>query len=103
MKGLNWIRLIEIESNLYYIMFSWREAGLMDSSAKKMVKLDLDSLVGKRQVEGIYPYVTSPRTGTNETSNFVDILLLNGSSDAYPDGSNYYLKISKNYILQKLQ
>jgi len=103
MNGLNWIRLIEIESNLYYIMFSWREAGLMDSSAKKMVKLDLESLVGKRQAEGIYPYVTSPRTGTNETSKFVDILLLNGSSDAYPNGSNYYLKISKNYILQKLQ
>ncbi len=102
-KGVNWVRLIEIEGNLYYIMASWRQVWLTDSTAETMVKLDLESLVGKRQIEGIYLYVASPRTGTRAESEFVDILLLNGSSDAYPNGSNYYLKIGKNYILQKLQ
>ncbi len=75
----------------------------MDGNAEKIVKLDLESLVGKRQVEGIYLYVASPRTGTSAASKFVDILLLNGSSDAYPNGSNYYLKIAKDDFLQELQ
>jgi len=102
MQGTNWIRLIEIEGSQYYVMYSWREVGLMNGNGENVVKLDLESLVGKRQVEGIYPYVASPRTGTSAASEFVDILLLNGSSDAYPNGSNYYLKIGKDYILQKL-
>jgi hypothetical protein len=101
-RGVNWIRLIEIEGSLYYIMASWREVAVMDSNAESMVKLDLESLAEK-SLEGIYPYVASPRTGTSAASGFVDILLLNGSSDAYPSGPNYYLKISKDYILQKLQ
>ena len=101
-KGINWIRLIEIEGNLYYFMNSWNQVRLMNSNTKKMVKLDLESLVG-RQVEGMYPYVASPRTGTSAASEFIDILLLNGSSDAYPNGSNYYLKIAKDSILQELQ
>jgi len=101
--GVNWVRLIEIEGTLYYMMSSWREFRLMNSNTEKMVKLDLESLAGKRQVEGMYPYVASPRTGTSAASKFVDILLLNGSSDAYPNGSNYYLKIGKDYIVQELQ
>ena len=101
-KGVNWIRLIEIKDSLYYILASWREVAVMDGNTKSMIKLDLESLAGK-SLEGIYPYVASPKTGTGAASEFVDILLLNGSSDAYPSGSNYYLKISKDYILQKLQ
>ena len=100
-RGVNWIRLIEIEGRLYYILASWREVAVMDGNAESMVKLDLESLAGK-SLEGIYTYVASPRTGTSAASEFVDILLLNGSSDAYPNGSNYYLKIGKDYILQKL-
>jgi len=102
-EGINWMRLIEIEGNLYYFMNSWNQVRLMNSSTKKMVNLDLESLAGKRQVEGMYPYIASPRTGTGAASKFVDILLLNGSSDAYPNGSNYYLKIAKDSILQELR
>ena len=100
-KGINWIRLIEIEENIYYIMASWRQVELMDGNAENIIKLDLEPLT-EEGVEGIYLYVASPRTGTSANSEFVDILLLNGSSDAYPNGPNYYLKIGKDYILQKL-
>ena len=74
----------------------------MGGDAESMVKLDLESLAGKR-LQVVILNVASPKTGTSAASEFVDILLLNGSSDAYPSGPNYYLKISKNYILQKLQ
>jgi predicted esterase len=101
-KGINWMRLIEIEGNLYYFMNSWNQVRLMNSNTKKMVKLDLESLAGKRQVEGMYSYIASPRTGTSAASEFVDILLLNGDAGAYPNGPNYYLKIAKDYFLQEL-
>jgi hypothetical protein len=101
-EGINWMRLIEIEDTLYYFMNSWNQVRLMNSNTKKMVKLDLESLAGS-QVEGIYPYIASPRTGTSAASKFVDILLLNGDAEAYPNGPNYYLKIAKDSILQKLQ
>ena len=100
-RDVNWIRLVEIEGRLYYILASWREVAVMNGNAESVVKLDLESLAGK-SLEGIYTYVASPRTGTSSASEFVDILLLNGSSDAYPNGSNYYLKIGKGYIHQKL-
>ena len=103
MNGVNWIRLTEIEDNLYYILHSWSEVGLMSGNRENVVKLDLESLAGKNQIEGIYPYVASPRTGSNAASEFVDVLLLNGSSSAHPNGSNYYLKIAKDYFLQELQ
>ena len=59
--------------------------------------------LGEDRVEGIYPYVTSPRTETNAASKFADTLLLNGSNDAYPNGPNYYLNIAKDSILQELK
>ena len=80
-------------------MYSWNDVLLMDSNSKKMINLD----IGKNMLEGIYPYISSPRTGTSRESRFVDILLLNGSSNSYPDASNYYLKMSKDYILQELR
>ena len=103
MGGVNWIRLIEIEGNLYYFMCSWSGAGLMDANGGNGVELDLEPPAGERQVKGFYPYVASPRTGTSAASEFVDILLLNGSSDAFPNAPNYYLKIAKDYILQELK
>ena len=54
-------------------------------------------------VQGDCNQNSKARTGTSATSEFVDILLLNGSSSAYPNGSNYYLKIAKDYFLQELQ
>jgi hypothetical protein len=98
MQSINWIRLIEIEGDIYYTMYSWNDVLLMDSNSQKMINLD----IGKTMLEGIYPYIASPRTGTSRESRFVDILLLNGSSNSYPDASNYYLKISKDYLLQEL-
>ena len=74
----------------------------MDDSEKKLVNIDLKSLSGNF-IEGIYLYVNSSRTGTSKASPFVDILLLNGSSNAYPNGVNYYLKIGKDFIVRSFQ
>ena len=54
------------------------------------------------KIEGIYPYIASSKNGSSEKSQFLDMLILNGSSKSYPDAPNYYLKISKSWVLENL-
>ena len=75
----------------------------MNTKGGNVVKLDLESPVGEFHVEGVRHYVASSRTGTNAASEFVDLLLLNGSGDASLNEPNYYLKIAKDYFLQELK
>ena len=90
-EGVNWIRLTEIDGQLYYLAASWDWMLAMKESGDRFVRLDLQG----RDVEGVYLYISVPRTGTNADSPYVDMLLLNGSSDAYPSGKNFYLRVDK--------
>ena len=66
----------------------------MKESADRFVRLDLQG----RDVEGVYLYISTPRTGTNADSPYVDMLLLNGPSDAYRSGKNFYRRVDKQYL-----
>ena len=48
------------------------------------------------------PYIKSFKNGTNDNSDFLDMLILNGASKSYPEAPNYYLKISKSWVLENL-
>ena len=93
-EGENWIRLTEIHGQLYYLAALWDWMLAMKESGDRFVRLDLQG----RDVEGVYLYISVPRTGTNADSPYVDMLLLNGSSDAYPSGKNFYLRVDKQYL-----
>jgi hypothetical protein len=54
----------------------------MKESGDRFVQLDLQGL----DIEGAYLYISAPRTGTSADSPYIDMLLLNGSSEAYPRG-----------------
>ena len=60
----------------------------------------------KARKNGMYhfaaPYITSFKNGTNDNSDFLDMLILNGASKSYPEAPNYYLKISKSWVLENL-
>ena len=66
----------------------------LKESGDRFVPLDLQG----HDIEGIYFYISAPRTGTNAGSEHVDMLLLNGSSETYPEGKNYYLRVGKQYL-----
>ena len=101
---INWIKLLELENKIFYSMYSSRNVYLMDRNSQKMIKLQTQTdQREKNAMEGMYAYVASPSSGTSRDSNFVDIILLEGSRKAYPQASNYYLKISKKYILEEFQ
>ena len=54
------------------------------------------------KVTGMYIYVTSPRGGTSTSESYIDILMLSGYSNDYPNAKNYYVKIAKSE-LSKIQ
>jgi len=86
----NWIRIIEVNSEIYY---------LCCSSDKLYIKKGVNGVFTKLsvpKVDGMYIYVTSPRGGTSSAENYVDILLLNGNSSNYPNAKNYYVRIAKS-------
>ena len=93
-EGVNWIRLIEVNGEVYYLAATWNRVLAMKESGDRFVSLDLQS----KDVEGIYLYVSAPRTGTSPDSAYIDMLLLNGSSETYPNGRNHYLRVSKQYL-----
>ena len=59
---------------------------------------ELFELDGPDDITGIYPYISSPRGGTGRSEQYIDVLLLNGDSDAYPNAKNYYLRIAKSEL-----
>ena len=95
---INWVRIIELNGKIFYSLASWRQIFLMNSENSKTLELRASSL----KIEGIYPYIASSKNGSSEKSQFLDMLILNGSSKSYPDAPNYYLKISKSWVLENL-
>ena len=98
-KGnIKWIRIIELKRKVFYLLTSSREIFLMNAKNDKTFKLKNDNFKSR----GIYPYIASSKNGTSDRSDFLDVLILNGSSKSYPDASNYYLKVSKSWVLKNL-
>ena len=97
-SNLKWIRIIELKRKVFYLLTSSREIFLMSAKNNRTFQLINENFKSR----GIYPYIASSKNGTTDNSDFLDILILNGSSKSYPDAPNYYLKISKDFILQEL-
>ena len=87
---INWLRLIEIDNTLYYLCTSYSDVFIMKVGSTDPIQLSLSN-----DITGIYPYITSPKSGTPTTSTYIDVLLLAGGSDSYPNATNIYLRISK--------
>jgi len=88
----NWIRLLEIDGQMYYFCSSWDEMYIKKGIIGKYKKLDVP------RVNGIYPYLAAPRGGTSSSGNYIDLLLLSGHSDSYPNAQNYYIRIAKSEL-----
>ncbi|MFA5848669.1 MAG: hypothetical protein WC833_02210 [Bacteroidales bacterium] len=86
----NWMRIIEVNGETYYLCSSWDKLYIKKGVAGELKQLKVP------KVSGMYIYVSSPRGGTKSAENYVDILLLNGNRDDYPNAKNYYIRIAKS-------
>ncbi|MDP6402835.1 MAG: hypothetical protein QF467_04740 [SAR202 cluster bacterium] len=101
-RGVSWIRLIEIDRKIYYVTAQWNIISVATEGGETFVDLDLRGQLGE-QVYGAYLYIASSRSGTRSDSPHVDVLVLNGAAESYPNGENYYIRISKEFIKDVLE
>lgn len=89
--GVNWVRLIEVNGGLYYIITTFGEVFLSPVENVKFSRVELPA-----DAKGMYPYVSTSKGGSTE-SEFVDLLLLGADQKLYQEGSqaNYYVRIPK--------
>lgn len=93
-EGINWMRLVDVGGATYAVAASWDRLFILTLDGSRWSELDVEGALGGRQ-DGIYLYATSPRTGAPQDSPYVDMLLLNGNADNYPDARNVYVRIRK--------
>jgi hypothetical protein len=89
---LGWIRLAEVGEELFYIASSGSgELWIAKVGTKTLTRIDTP-----QEVQGIYLYVATSKGGSRESEKYVDILMLSGDSRAYPNATNYYVRIPKS-------
>jgi len=92
--GVNWIRLLEVDGSLYYLVTTFGELFISPIENIKLTKINLPS-----DVSNNYPYISTPKSGSTN-GDFVDVLLLGADKKLFKDGknTNYYVKIPKSYF-----
>lgn len=87
--GLNWVRLIEIEGNLYYLASSFDGLYIGTSGSEKLTEISIPS-----ETKGFYPYLATSKNGTKE-NEYIDVLLLGADQKLFSEGksTNYYIRI----------
>lgn len=87
--GVNWIRLVEIKDNLYYLITTFDELFISPVENINLVKIDTP-----KGAKGAYPYVSTIKGGSAE-GNFTDVLLLGADQKLFQEGKtvNYYIRI----------
>jgi hypothetical protein len=96
-ERIEWIRLFEIDGDLFYFVSGGGRVLLLTDGGEQTRDLGLRYPPDAEPL-GIYPYISSRRTGTPDDSAYIDAVLLSGDSRAYPDGPAYYLRIPKASI-----
>ena len=90
MDDINRIRLIEHQGTLYYLCIKYNGLFIKKGIDGSLKEINLPSFVS-----GNYMYLSNASGGSSINSNYIDILLLNGYAQDYPNGTNHYVRINK--------
>ena len=90
MDDINRIRLIEHQGILYYLCIKYNGLFIKKGLDGSLKEINLPSFVS-----GNYMYLSNSSGGSSINSNYIDILLLNGNAQDYPNGTNHYVRINK--------
>ena len=89
--GVNWVRLVEVDGELYYLITTFGEVFISPIENVKLTKIDIPE-----DAKNNYPYVATSKGGSTQ-SDFVDLLLLGADRKLFEEGqiTNYYVRIPK--------
>lgn len=90
--GVNWVRFVEVDDNLYYLMTTFGEVFISPIKNVNLAKINVPE-----DAKNNYPYVSTRKSGSTE-SDFVDVLLLGADKKLFEEGkiTNYYVRIPKD-------
>lgn len=90
--GINWIRLLEVDGKLYYLVSTFGGLFVSPVDNIKLTQIDLPG-----DIHNNYPYVSTSKGGSAD-SKYVDLLLLGADKKLYKEGknTNYYVRIPKS-------
>jgi hypothetical protein len=90
MDDINRIRLIEYQGSFFYLCIKYNGLFIKKGLNGILKEIDLPSFSS-----GNYMYLSNVSSGSSLNSEFIDILLLNGYAQDYPNAINYYVRINK--------
>lgn len=103
--GVNWIRFVEVDGNLYYLITTFGEVFISPikniskawPSGLKLTKIDIPE-----DAKNNYPYISTPKGGSTK-SDYVDVLLLGADQKLFQKGeiTNYYVRIPKKQFINE--
>lgn len=90
-SGVNWVRLVEVDEELYYLISTFGEVFISPVESIKLTKIKVSE-----DAKNNYPYVSTSKGGSTK-SDFVDVLLLGADQKLFQEGkiTNYYVRIPK--------
>lgn len=94
-NDINWIRLIEVDEKLYYILSSFDSLYISPVGSKKLTNISIPA-----DAKGMYLYTATSKSGTKE-SEYIDVLLLGADQKLFHEGkaTNYYIRIPKSVFI----
>ena len=89
--GVNWVRLVEVDGKLYYLITTFGEVFISPVENVKLTKINVPD-----DAKNNYPYVSTPKVGTRD-GKYVDIMLLGADQKLFQEDkiTNYYVRIPK--------
>lgn len=90
-SGINWVRLLEVDNKLYYLVTTFGEVFVSPIDNIKLTKLDIPE-----DAKNNYPYLSTKKGGSKE-GKYIDLLLLGADKKLFEEGqiTNYYVRIPK--------
>ncbi len=90
----NWMRLFESGGRMFTLCQTWDSLFIRALNGATSAKIDFPG-----PILGGYPYLAAPRGGTRSDEGYLDIVVISGDSNSYPNGPAYYVRIPKASLL----
>lgn len=90
--GVNWIRMLEVEGKLYYLITTFGEVFISPVEKINLTKLNIPE-----DAKNNYPYLATSKNGSTE-GDYIDLLLLGADRKLFEEGqiTNYYIRLPKS-------
>ena len=93
-RNLNWVRIFEMGGKLRFVGFTYDQLMIANDINGPWQGITLE-----HSIPGAYLYIANQTSGPS-SEEYLDILLVSGSSNSYPNGPAAYVRLPKELFLK---